>query len=457
MNKKYLMLAFALVALVIAPKSVFAQKEDSLALIQLKTIDPNLLPYFPRWAITEPNLQLQIYQSFILDGRSKENLEMQNIRVTSAPIADPANPQYNILLIECGKEKLVSAEIDAKMRKLAVMISDPKRPYSYRDIPPSAPPTQAEIVAIVNYMDMPTNVIHSFSLSAFEQTLKMGNTGFWLRSSVGTEGAGYTFLSGGEAKIVVQRPLYPNDDVETQKAIPNLLDFHIGMGYRLGDTSNGLLGFIPPRKLNAGPGGKGVFGFDMHAPFHPQFGVSFHVEVPLAGIDSSKNIDAYSYSVYYRDTTVGRNPITVVPILRTTGQATMFYNWWLDPEKPENFFRFDLGINYAEIQEVKRIQDPKKFNLYYLVQDPRRLILYHPTSVGDWIYAKLEYRSQGSYPFGLSVQYSNQILLSRCYLPLLGQWLYLDARYSVPFRSKESQRPFEENIFMLSPVLRFNF
>ena len=74
MNKKYLLLAFALVALVIAPKSIFAQKEDSLALIQLKTIDPNLLPYFPRWAITEPNLQLQIYQSFILDGRSKENL-----------------------------------------------------------------------------------------------------------------------------------------------------------------------------------------------------------------------------------------------------------------------------------------------------------------------------------------------------------------------------------------------
>ena len=457
MNKKYFLFAFALVALICVPKSVYAQKEDSLALVELKTIDPNVLPYVPHWAITEPNLQLQMYQSFIRDGRPKENLDMQNIRVTSAPVPDRANPTYNILLIECGKEKLVASEIEAKMRKLAVMISDPKRPYSYRDIPPSAPPTQAEIVAIVNYMDMPTNVTHSFSLSAFEQTLKVGNTGFWLRSSVGTEGAGYTFLSAGEAKIVVQRPLYPNDDIETQKAIPNLLDFQIGMGYRLGDTSNGLLSFIPARHLNAGPGGKGVFGFDMHAPFHPQFGVSFHVEVPLSGIDSSRNIDAYTYSVYKRDTTPGRGPMTIAPLLRTTGQATVFYNWWLDPEKPENFFRFDLGLGYAEIQEVKVIQDPKKFNLSYLVPNQKGLLLYHPRTVGDWLYAKIEYRSQGTYPFGLSVQYSNQILLSRCYLPLLGQWLYLDARYAVPFRSTETARPFEENIFMLSPVLRFNF
>ncbi|MBS1538107.1 MAG: hypothetical protein JST20_10215 [Bacteroidetes bacterium] len=456
MNKKYFILVVALVALVSFPKSIFAQKEDSLALIELKRIDPTLLPYFPRWEITEPNLQLQIYQSFILDGRPKENLEMQNIRITSAPIRDPQNPQYNILLIECGKEKLVASEVDAKMRKLAIMITDPKRPYSYRDIPPATPPTAAQVAAIVNYMDMPTNVTHSFSLSAFEQTLKMGNTGFWLRSSVGTEGSGYTFLSAGEAKIVVQRPLYPNDDPETKKAIPNLLDFHIGMGYRLGDTSNGLLSFIPARHLNAGPGGKGVFGFDMHAPFHPQFGVSFHIEVPLATIDSSKNIDAYTYSVYNRpDATLRLD--TIAPILRTTGQATLFYNWWVDPEKPENFFRFDLGINYAEIKEAKRIYVASKY-LYYLLPDTRGgYPLYHPTEVADWIFAKVEYRSQGSYPFGLTVQYSNQILLSRCYLPLIGQWLYLDARYSVPLRSKETARPFEENIFMLSPVLRFNF
>lgn len=457
MNKKYLLLAFLLVALVLVPKNAFAQKEDSLALIELKTIDPNLLPYFPRWVITEPNLQLQIYQSFILDGRLKENLDMQNIRVTSAPIADPANPQYNILLIECGKEKLVASEIEAKMRKLAVMISDPKRPYSYRDVPASSPPTQAEIAAIVNYMDMPTNVIHSFSLSAFDQTLKMGNTGFWLRSSVGTEGSGYTFLSSGEAKIVVQRPLYPNDDPETMKAIPNLLDFHIGMGYRLGDTSNGLLSFIPTRKLNAGPGGKGVFGFDMHAPFHPQFGVSFHIEVPLAGVDSSSNVDANGYVLYKRDLFDGR-PTDVVPLIRTTGQAALFYNLWLDPEKPENFFRFDLGINYTEINEVKRIQDPKKNNLYYLVASDRRgLALYHPRKPRDWIYAKLEYRSQGSYPFGLSAQYSNRLLLGRVYLPLLGQWLYLDARYSVPVYGVKNRAYFEEPVFMLSPVLRFNF
>ncbi len=459
MNKIYttLVVAVVLILVGVAPNAAFAQKEDSTSLIQLKTIDPTLLPYFPRWAITEPNLQLQIMQSFILDGRPKENLDMSQITITCAPIEDIKNPNYNILLIECGKEKLVASEVEAKMRKLAVLISDPKRPYSYRDIPPSTPPTQAEIAAIVNYMDMPTNVTHSFSLSGFEQTLKMGNTDFWLRSIVGTEGAGYTFLSSGEAKILVQRPLYPNDDPETKRAIPNLLDFHVGMGYRITDTSNGILSFIPARRLNVGRGGKGVFGFDMHAPFHPQFGVSFHIEVPLSGVDSSRIIESRDYSVYYKPDQSGRPSIAIAPLLRTTGQATVFYNWWLDPEKPENFFRFDLGVGYAEVKEAQRIFDPKK-NSYVIEDDNiRGLMFYHPVEAADWIFAKLEYRSQGVFPFGLSTQYSNQMLLSRCYLPLIGQWLYLDARYSVSLRSKESVRPYEENVFMISPVLRFNF
>lgn len=467
MNKIYTTLVVTAVLVIgFASNAAYAQKEDSTSLLQLKTIDPTLLPYFPRWAITEPNLQLQIMQSFILDGRAKENLDMGQITITCAPIQDIKNPVYNILLIECGKEKLVASEIEAKMRKLSVLISDPKRPYSYRDIPPATPPTQAEIAAIVNYMDMPTNVTHSFSLSGFEQTLKMGNTDFWLRSIVGTEGSGYTFLSSGEAKIVVQRPLYPNDDAETKRAIPNLLDFHVGMGYRITDTSNGILSFIPSRKLNAGPGGKGVFGFDMHAPFHPQFGVSFHIEVPLAGVDSSKVIQPTDYAVYPKAGSDGRpileadgrTPVGFVPLLRTTGQATVFYNWWLDPEKPENFFRFDLGVAYAEVREAKRIL-PSPAKSFYTMEDDniKGLMFYHPVEAADWIFAKLEYRSQGVFPFGLSTQYSNQMLLSRCYLPLIGQWLYLDARYSVSLRSKESARPYEENVFMISPVLRFNF
>ena len=78
-----------------------------------------------------------------------------------------------------------------------------------------------------------------------------------------------------------------------------------------------------------------------------------------------------------------------------------------------------------------------------------------PNEALDWIYAKLEYRNQGSFPFGVSVQYSNQILVGRAYIPVLGDWLYVEGRYSTPLRDPY---PFEiENFFMVSPVFRLNF
>lgn len=427
---------------------------DDSVLVALKTVDPELLPYFPRWIITEPNLQLQIYQIFILDGRDKRNLDMNDIVVTCAPIKDPANPVYNILLIECGREKMVSSEIDAKMRKLSYKIADPKRPYAFRDIPPSTPPSAAVSDAILDFMNTPTNVTHAFTASVFEQTLKLGKTDFWLHSMVGTEGSGYTFFSPGEAKVLLRRPLYINTDPETRPAIPNLINFHIGFGYRLTDTSNGLLSFIPERRLNAGRGGKGIFGFDLHAPFHPQVGVSFHLEVPMAGIDSTVTIDKPTYSVYRRTGLDGRE-MTIAPLIRTTGYAAVFYNWWVDPEVPENFFRFDLGVSYTDIRETEVID--KFGNLFLNANNNNGIGLFHPTEFSDWIYAKIEYRNQKNFPFGISMQYSNNYLLSRVYVPLLGDWLYLDARYAYSTISDERARPFDVSTFMLSPVLRFNF
>lgn len=432
-----------------------AQSSDDSVLVELKTVDPELLPYFPRWIVTEPNLQLQVYQTFILDGRDKRNLDMNDIVVTCAPFKDPVNPVYNILLIECGKERMVASEIDAKMRKLSYKISDPKRPYAYRDIPKSTPPSAAVSDAILDYMNTPTNVTHAISASAFEQTLKLGKTDFWLQSVVGTEGSGYTFFAPGEAKVLLRRPLYVNPDPESRPAIPNLINFHIGFGYRLTDTSNGLLSFIPERRLNAGRGGKGVFGFDLHAPFHPQFGVSFHIEVPMASIDSTKTIDMPTYAMYTRTGFDGRDML-IAPLIRTTGYAAVFYNWWVDPEVPENFFRFDLGVNYTDIRETEVIGNP--FGNRFLQPNSNNGIgLYHPVEFTDWLYAKIEYRNQKNFPFGISMQYSNNFLLSRVYLPLLGDWLYLDARYAYSTISDERARPFDVSTFMLSPVVRFNF
>jgi len=433
-----------------------AQTSDSLALASLKSVDPGLLPYFPRWSVCEPNLQLQIFQVFKLDGRPAENLDMRNILITSAPIKDPKNPDYNILLIECGKEKMTADQVDSKLKTLVSTLINPKRPYCYQDVPVASAPSQAQIEAITNYLEMPTNTTHSYSLSAFEQTLKIGKEdGYWIRSVIGTEGAGMPFISAGEAKVMIQHPLYVNEDNETRKAIPNLLHFHIGMGYRLQDTSNGALSFLPQRRLNAGYGGKGIFGFDFHAPFEPNFGVTFHVEVPLQGIDTLKTIERATYAAYFKPNPASpRDPLVVAPLVRITGNTGLFYNWWLDPENPENYVRFDLGINYTEVREVALNRLGSDTGPFVLNDKTDGLTFYHPNQFLDWLYAKVEYRNQSTFPFGLSAQYSNQIFLGRLYLPLLGQWLYLDARYSIPLRSES--RPFDQSVFMISPVLRLN-
>lgn len=109
-------------------------------------------------------------------------------------------------------------QVDSKMRTLLITLINPKRPYCYNDIPTASPPSQAQIEAITNYLEMPTNTTQSFSFSAFEQTMKFGKEdGYWVRSIVGTEGAGYPFMSSGEAKVLLQHPLYVNDDESTKK------------------------------------------------------------------------------------------------------------------------------------------------------------------------------------------------------------------------------------------------
>ena len=455
-----------LVLLVLIPSSAYTQQDsvntgtksaDQQSLESLRTMDPTLSPYFPRWSICEPNLQLKIFQIFKLEGKKVSQDDMKNIVVTTSPVTSEDGIS-SILLIECGKnERMNSNLVEVKMSNLTEYILSKK--YCHNEIPIAFPPSQAQVEAITNFLEMPTNVTHSFSLSAFEQTIKIGKeSGYWVRSIVGTEGAGYTFISSGESKVQIHHPLYVNDNPEVseakRKAIPNLLNFHIGMGYRLQDTSNGVLNFLPQRQLNAGYGGKGIFGFDFHAPFNPDFGVTFHVEVPMQGIDSLKPIERGTYSAYFKENPLSpRDPLVVAPLLRITGNTGLFYNWWLD-DKFENFIRLDLGMNYTEVREVQVVERSNENGVFVLNDKTDGLSFYHPTQFLDWLYAKVEYRNQSTFPFGLSAQYSNQIFLGRVYLPLIGNWLYLDARYSIPMRSES--RPFERPVFMISPVLRLN-
>ncbi len=456
---KLLQILLIIVAAAITLTTAHAQDPERDTIMQaLKTIDPEIVRYFPRWRICEPNLQLQIRQTFILYGRDKNKLDMQNIVITAAPKSD-ANDYYTILLVECGEEYFVASEVDAYMRKLAGTISDPLRPYCYREIPPETPPTERQYRVITDFM-LPTDVAHSISISAFEQSLKLGETGFWIRSILGTDNIGYHFWSAGEARVLVQRPLYENLDPTSNKPIPFLINLRLGGAYRLrGGLENRLLSFLPSRQLNANPG-KISLGLDVNAPFHPQFGVTFNVEFPIAGPDTTGRAEKETWAGYTPSLarqaelrrTPGVDPTVVLPVLRTTGNAALFYNWWLDPKHPENFFRFDVGVCYTEVQEWAYRRHPSMGDTA-IIRNIAGLQLYHPTTAADWLYARIEYRSQSTFPFGVALQYANQMLYARAYIPLVGEWLYLEGKYSTPLRSEP--RPWEiKNFFMVSPVLR---
>ncbi|OGU41251.1 MAG: hypothetical protein A2X61_14165 [Ignavibacteria bacterium GWB2_35_12] len=447
----------------------------------LTSIDPEIMKYFPRWKICEPDLQIQVYRTFVLLGYEKSQLNMQNILVLASPLdVEPGYKPYDILLISCGEASMNSVEIEANMASLSEYINGYKyysgyrrgeakdffyiRDYCYEEIKPEVPASSSQATAIMSYLE-PTNVTHAFTLSLFEQSLKIGNSGFWLKSSIGTDEVGYHFWQSGEARVILKRPLYENTEPRTRDRIPYLINAYIGGGYRVTsglDDNKSVLSWVTGRNLNGTPGGKLVAGLDFHMPFHPEFGIHFNTELPLTKV-TTESIDkgAYGYTqnVNNKVKFVPGDPRnlfvinSVAPIMKATGQATLFYHWWLNEASPENYIRIDFGMNYAEVEEYAVYADDATTPVTHISnEDVLNLITYKPNEVGDWLYLKAEYRNQSAFPFGMSFQYSNQILLGRVYIPLLGQWFYLEGKYATPLRGL---RPYEKaNFFMISPVLR---
>jgi hypothetical protein len=439
-----------------------AEESDSSVMVRLTSIDPELLQYFPRWYVCESDIQAKIFNAFRVLGYRRENLDQQRIVVTAQPVANAEDP-FEILIVECGSERMTSQEMSTNIPNILSKLSEATRAYCYTDIPTTTPSSQPQTEAITSFL-RPTNAAHSFTLSAFEQTLKIGKSGFWLSNVLGTDQAGYHFWNAGEAKVLLQRPLYVNNDAATNRAIPYLINARLGMGYRLTSDprQGGVLSFIPARRIDAGYGGKIVTALDFNMPFHPQFGVSVNAELPLEPVKATTEIDITTYAttpiddfrtieVDPNDPSLVGNPVSTVNLLRSTGQVTFFYNLWLDPVRPENFFRFDLGVNYVEVREAAVMRTNDGITTL-AINGISGLNTWKPNELGDWIYAKVEYRNQSTYPFGIDLQYANQTLLAHAYVPLFGQWFYLEAKYAQPLRGL---RPFErEHMFMISPVLR---
>ncbi|MDX9791157.1 MAG: hypothetical protein RBT61_10035 [Candidatus Kapabacteria bacterium] len=486
--KKYLLLV--VIAVVCLGDFIYeanAQAVDRQGIIDsLTTIDPEIVSYFPRWKVCEPDLMTQIYAAFVYKGYPKENLSREDIEIMAAPKERMDDP-HEILMITCGKESMNSVEITSTMSALLTGFlsgeyiyrgvdkgfphndNRANRDYCFTDIPREIPVSPSQADMIISYIERPTNVDHAFSLSLFEQTLKVGETGFWIRSVLGTDQVGYPFWTAGESKLLLQRPLYINKDPKTRKGIPYLINAYLGGAYRIQtglENDNSLLSWIPNRILNTGPGGKIVFGTDVHAWFHPEAGLSLNLELPLRRLETEA-IDVGTYGKMLPDQLNRTERIEFDPndprpypidyvshVLRSTGQITAFYHWWLDKANPENYFRFDFGISYSEVVEAGLYQEPTETGpiTNITTQNVRGLKSYKPEDISEWLYLKVDYRSQAAFPFGASVQISNQIFLGRLYLPLFGNWLYLEGKYSTPLRDA---RPYEvKNFFMISPVLR---
>lgn len=473
MKNNILVLALSIVILLLAKVSTQAQGiiDKQSVIDSLTNIDPEIKKYFPRWKICEPDLQIQIYQTFVFYNYPKDKLDQQSIEVMAAPKEFEEDP-YQILVITCGEVSMNAVEVETYVGTTLIgflsgefIYSGPKRgevnniakrDYCFQDIPIDFPLSQSQAETIINYLQ-PTNVSQAFALSLFEQSLKIGETGFWVRSIMGNDELGYPFWSTGASKITLQRPLYVNNDARTSKAIPYLINAYFGGSYRItsGLNPSSLLSWIPKRLLNNANDGKLVAGMDVYMPFKPEFGASIRAEFPLSKLEEY-DIEKDKYGLYEpQDRIIDNGRITqVAPTLRSSGIFAVFYNWWLNPKKPENYIRFDLGLHYSEVIElgVAERQGEGEAKIYSLKPGVDGLQTYKPNEFGDWLYAKVEYRNQAVFPFGMSLQYSNQIVMGDIWIPLFGNWFYIQAKYSTPLRV---ERPYEiRNFFMISPLLR---
>lgn len=451
----------------------------------LNTIDPELRKYFPRWKVCEPDLQYQVYQAFQMLGFSQSQLDIQSVEVLASP-KSIKDKTYEVLLLSCGEVSLNARELERELKTIVDYLSGSDRynrfnrdwkkgdrDYCYVTIPAETPVKEDQGAAIRDYLN-PTNVNQALTLSLFNQTLKIGETGFWIENKIGNDQIGYPYYTAGENKVILKRPLYVNNDPATNKNTPYLINAYLGGAYKITtglENSSNVFSWLPSRKLNTDPGGKLIFGMDIHMPFHPEAGIHINIEAPINTSDELA-IDPTEFgSTMLRPGVDFRRPDPrngnpeysangVIPILQTTGQVTAFYNLWLNSKKAENYFRFDLGVSYNEVREFMSYTQQIDFNndgtpeqvFKNMTTNADGLMLYHPTEFADWLYAKVEYRNQAVFPFSASLQYSNQIMLARAYMPLFGDWLLLEAKYSTPLRDAYEYEI--ENFFIISPVIR---
>jgi hypothetical protein len=462
--------------------------------------------------VCEAQVQKIIQQYFKTVGKDP-GPDLAKISVWGEP---KKNGKYDLYQIKCGSAIAVKKElVDNMLQGVQDLIAEPvgaegEEKYCHDFVAVSnvggkvTSDIEKKVGVGENNFRMPTGGRQYYSLSVFDQMLRVGSTNWWIYNSIGNDNVGYMFWHAGEAKITAMRPLIDNYDNNTRRVIPNLLKLSGGIVYRLNDDVANpnvrFTDFLRRRSLNMGPDPKIAVSFEGILPLGEDnktnvFGARINAEIPVQRINESAQIaepSTFARLSYDTDNGIGRSERlqllanhprfadgaqlvttnkngvdvqTITPILRTVAQATLFYTWWLDVEgsenPPDNIFRVDAGINYSEVTETALVQTGGQYGPTYFAtansvaaanRGGRGLMNYTPQSLLDWLFVKFEYRNETSYPFGFTLQYSNQIFMGTGYLPLFGNWLYLEAKYAHVMRDL---RPHEtSDYFMISPVFR---
>ena len=440
-------------------------------------LDPDLEKYMPRWKILEANLKITLAAIFRGNGYSVSEGDSM---IVVASFVQPGRPQELLMIrvgdssknaVISGTRKLQSDLGDGLYRELLL------RNYAHAVIEPARPITSKDPERVPDVMN-PVNSRQFIAVSAFRQTVQLGTTGARIEHMLGNDEIGYHFWSSGQGKATLKYPIIELDNGDLRsKGVPDILTVMLGAGYRLkfgGPDDSFLSGTIPARLLNGSLGGKAIARVDYRPPVfwlseNSIFGMSLNTEVPFGkleqrGFDPDKSVVWFAEPITKR----GALPDTGkgAYFLRNVVQGTVFWETWLN--NYEHFFRFSIGMSYQDyahgylgfvdgagkfVAHTKK--NPAQFTSEATVVSYENGSIIHPTTPEDWALFKIDYLNQSGFPFGLSAQLANQNLMIAGFIPLVPNWLFIEAKYSTPLL-REEPAPWEQrHFFMISPILRF--
>lgn len=467
------LVAGVLLSLCIAPSEAIAQpteRELRENIRDLTTLDPDIERYLPRWRILESDLKIKIAHYFNLSGVPVRETDSM---IVTATFPDPTTNAQELLSLRVGESQAaVLSGSDRLRNELGARIYDDilRRDYQHVVIEPAIPLTESSRERMPNVF-YPATARQFVAVSAFRQTVQLGQSGARVEHMLGNDEIGYHFWTSGQGKAFVHYPIIPlSDPLLRSRGVPDIFTIALGVAYRMkfGSPDNDVLAdIISPRKLNGAIGPKAYARIEYRLPAINDLGFSINAEIPFNKVVTPQEVRADN-SVVRTYEPEGRQPAVeqMAYFLRTVAQGNLFWENWLGGEENyEHFFRVSLGVSYQEVSRAQIgdivggvfVPFPAGAPLSRVGSAIAYRELHHPTKFEDWLYAKVDYLNQSGFPFGISAQLANRNLLVSGFVPVLRNWLFLEAKYSTPLLRKENElMPWEyKTFFMISPVLRF--